>query len=392
MKVLQVSDFFPPVRGGLESHVDDLATELTRRGHEVHVATMTRDAVATSPDVHVHPVTTLTSRLVRHAQADRPFHPPFPDPRAVRALRAIIERVRPDVVHAHSWLGVSVPSGLAPVVFTAHDYALVCQLHTLRTANGADCDGPRALACAACALHDRGVAKAAVLAAAVPAGRRRLSADLVLTLSDQVRRTIAPYVSVPVRTVGGFLAPAVEAPAPPLPAEPFVMYAGDPGPHKGLDLLLDLWAGRQAPPAPLVVATTKPISRPVPSAVHVMQLDRAGMRAAWRRAAIAVVPSLWREPFGMVAVEALTEGTPVVAFASGALTEIVRDGVDGVVVPRGDIAGLAGAVRNLLYDDARRLRMAEAGRLGASRFHPDVVLARIEQSYTDVVDRAAVPA
>ena len=392
MRILQVSDFFPPVRGGLESHVDDLSTELSCRGHEVHVATMTANAAPTCADVYVHPVTTLTSRVVRHADADRPFHPPLPDPRAVRSLRAIIEQVRPDVVHAHSWLGASVPRGLAPVVFTAHDYALICQLHTLRLPRGGDCDGPRPLACTSCASPDRGVAKAAVLAAALPAGRGRLPADVILTLSKQVKGIIEPYVQVSVRSVGGFLSRIDDAPPPSLPADPFVMYAGDPGPHKGLDLLLDLWAGTDSPPAPLVVATTKALRRDVPATVTAVQLDRAGVRAAWRRAALAVTPSLWREPYGMVAVEALSEGTPVVTFASGALSEIVRDGIDGVVVPRGDVAALRNAITEMLRDEVRRDRMATAARHGAMRFSSDVVVPRIERIYAEVAARRAVSA
>lgn len=395
MRVLQVSDFFPPVRGGLESHVDDLSGELARRGHDVHVATMTPNASPASPDVSVHQVTSLASRVVRHVDTQRPFHPPFPDPQAVRSLRAVIEGVRPDIVHAHSWLGISLPRAAVPIVFTAHDYALICQLHTLRATNGADCAGPRPLACISCARRDRGTGKAGVLASALPIGRRRLGADVVLTLSDQVRRTIAPYISMPVQTVGGFLPASsddVAVSLPSLPSRPFVMYAGDPGQHKGLDLLLDLWAGPLAEAAPLFVASTKPLGRPVPPNVYVAQLDRASVRAAWGRAAIAVMPSLWQEPFGMVAVEALTEGTPVVTFASGALAEIVRDGVDGVVVPRGDVDGLADAIGNLLNDDARRRQMGAAARRDAGRFSPDVVVGRIERIYAELVSRKAVSA
>ncbi len=53
MKVLLVSDFYPPVRGGLEFHVDGLASELVNRGHQVHVATLTADATASNPGVQV---------------------------------------------------------------------------------------------------------------------------------------------------------------------------------------------------------------------------------------------------------------------------------------------------------------------------------------------------
>ena len=90
----------------------------------------------------------------------------------------------------------------------------------------------------------------------------------------------------------------------------------------------------------------------------------------------------------MVAVEALSAGAPVVAFASGALPEIVRHGIDGLLVPRGDAEALRQAVGQLLTDEAARRRMSEAAMNGAARFSPDVVIPRIEQAYSDVLEMA----
>jgi glycosyltransferase involved in cell wall biosynthesis len=403
--VLLVSDFFPPVRGGLEVHVDELAAELSARGHDVHVATLTPDATPTADSVQVHVVTTLSSAVVRHEHADRPFHPPVPDPRAHTALATLVTKLRPDVVHAHSWLGVSLPRRhRPPVVFTAHDYALICQLHTLlrttglRTTGlrttGERCGGPSARACVPCGARRHGVVRSVALATSTPVGRRLLPADRVLTLSAHVAATIRPYLRVPVETVGGFVravrtaAPNGNVELPALPAGPFVLYAGDPGPHKGLDLLLDLWAG-SAVPAPLVVATTKPLVRNVSGDVTVVTLSRDQMAVAQRRAAVAVVPSQWDEPYGMVAAEALTAGVPVVASRVGALPELVTDGVDGVLVPAGDRDALGAALTGLVTDEPRRAAFAAAAVRGAVRFGPDAVLPRIEAAYRAAMQRAA---
>jgi glycosyltransferase involved in cell wall biosynthesis len=64
------------------------------------------------------------------------------------------------------------------------------------------------------------------------------------------------------------------------------------------------------------------------------------------------------ETFGRVAAESLMCGTPVVTFATGGLVEVVNDGVTGLVVPTGDVAGLAGALRLLRNDHTRRERFA----------------------------------
>lgn len=392
MRVLLVSDFFPPVRGGLESHVDDLAAELAARGHVVHVATLTPDATPSAPSVQVHVVRTLSSAVVRHEHADRPFHPPVPDPRARAALGALIDDLRPDVVHAHSWMGVSLPRRRRPpVVFTAHDYALICQLHTLLRTSGERCPGPQLRTCVECGARRYGALRSVALATSTAAGRRLLPVDRILTLSAHVAATVGRYVGVPVEAVGGFVRaaePATGVELPPLPSEPFVLYAGDPGAHKGLDLLLDLWAA-SAVPAPLVVATTKPLARAVDGDVTVVSLSREQLALVRQRAAVAAVPSLWDEPYGMVAVEALTAGVPVVASRAGALPELVTDGVDGLLVPPGDRDALAAALSGLVTDARRRTEFAAAARRNAQRFSADAVVPRIEAAYLATIEQAA---
>src|SRR4051794_17873995 len=255
MRLLLVSDFFPPVLGGLESHVDDLAAELAGRGHAVHVATLVPDATPSDPRVTVHRVRTAASRLLRYERSDRPFHPPVPDPTARAELTGLVDRLRPDLVHAHSWLGVSLPRhGTPPVVFTAHDYALACQLHTLLRPDGARCTGPSVAACITCGAQQYGGARSAAMTLGTIAGRRLLRPAAVLTLSEHVRSVLAPHVRAPIEVVPGFVRARGSADLQSLPAAPYAMYAGDPGRHKGLDLLLEVWSGAAAPALPLLVA------------------------------------------------------------------------------------------------------------------------------------------
>jgi glycosyltransferase involved in cell wall biosynthesis len=222
-----------------------------------------------------------------------------------------------------------------------------------------------------------------MLAVSTSVGRRLWRFDTVVTLSEFVARSLRPFVDVPVQVCGGLLAPAVEEREPEhLPTEPFVLFAGDDGRHKGLDVLLESW--RELADVPLVVATTRPLDRRLPGGVVGTSLDRAAMPGAWRRATLAVVPSLWPEPFGMVAMEALASGTPVVASRVGGLPEIVRDGLDGVLVPPGDTVALASTIRDLLSDGARRSGMACAAVAGASRFSPDAVVDALDAVYAGV--------
>ena len=106
-------------------------------------------------------------------------------------------------------------------------------------------------------------------------------------------------------------------------------------------------------------------------------------------------PSLGGESFGMVLTEAFAAGTPVVASDIAGYRDVVRDGVDGVLVPRGDAQALAEALRDLYDEPERRAAMARAAALGASgspgRASPPQVMEAYEDAIADAGarDRAA---
>ncbi|HMR31944.1 MAG TPA: glycosyltransferase family 4 protein [Geminicoccaceae bacterium] len=98
--------------------------------------------------------------------------------------------------------------------------------------------------------------------------------------------------------------------------------------------------------------------------------------------------SLWHEPFGIPMIEAMAAGLPVIATNAGAAPEIVENGVTGLLVERGDAAGLSAALDRLLGAPAERRRMGEAGRERVRRhFLWDHSVARLEQLYAAVVSR-----
>ncbi|MDD5557487.1 MAG: glycosyltransferase family 4 protein [bacterium] len=91
--------------------------------------------------------------------------------------------------------------------------------------------------------------------------------------------------------------------------------------------------------------------------------------ALYAAADICVVPSVWREPFGIAAVEAMAAGRPVVASRSGGLADIVEDGATGLLVEPGDARALAAALERLVVDPALRGEMGRAGRERAERLY-----------------------
>ncbi|HEV8445871.1 MAG TPA: glycosyltransferase [Gemmatimonadaceae bacterium] len=109
------------------------------------------------------------------------------------------------------------------------------------------------------------------------------------------------------------------------------------------------------------------------------------LAAFYRRAVALVVPSI-EEGLGLVAVEAQLCGTPVVAFASGGLTDVVQDDRTGILVPDVDAAALAAAITSLLSRDDRGASLGAAGRMHAlATFAPESVARRYADVYKSAI-------
>src|SRR5258708_7414497 len=166
MRILMLSQFYPPIIGGEEQSVRTLSTELVSRGHDVVVATLWHQGLAEFELDHGVRVYRIRSSMQRmpwlFSDSGRPYAPPFPDPDVMLALRRIIIRERPEIVHAHNWLVYSfLPlkawSG-ARLIVTLHSYNLVCAKTTLLY-QGSSCDGPGFTKCLGCAAESYGLAK-----------------------------------------------------------------------------------------------------------------------------------------------------------------------------------------------------------------------------------------
>jgi glycosyltransferase involved in cell wall biosynthesis len=156
-----------------------------------------------------------------------------------------------------------------------------------------------------------------------------------------------------------------------LPPETLVAVAvGHFGPEKGIDQVLEA-AGRVASEASgtlwhLVVLGTGPDEQV--NAMQELGASRLGKRVTflgfrddvprWLQGGDLMIHAARQEAFGLVVVQAMACGLPVVATAVGGVAETVGDGESGRLVPAGDLAALAGAIRELLVDSATRAHMA----------------------------------
>ena len=110
----------------------------------------------------------------------------------------------------------------------------------------------------------------------------------------------------------------------------------------------------------------------------------------YSRADLLVLPSVWRESYGMPVAEAMASGVPVLASDTGCVPELVEKGVTGMLVPRLDVDALAQTMRDLLSDMPRLRRMGQAARHRAEHLLTwDRSAERLERVYLNLVNSAA---
>ena len=368
MRIALVSEHASPLAtlggedaGGQNVHVAALASELGRLGHDVVVHTR-RDDPALPARVELAPgvvVDHVDAGPVRPVSKDELL--PHMDAFAAHLTRAWSAE-RPDVAHAHFWMSglaaLAAAAGLdLPVVETFHALGVVKRRHQGR----ADTSPPARLALEAEVARrvDRVVAtsSAEVFELArlgvgadrvtiVPCGvdLRRFSPDgPAEPRPTGLRRVVAVGRLVARKGVADVIAALAAVP------DTELLVVGGPD-AAGLDA--DPEARRLLGLAAEAGVTDRVDLRG--------RLGRDELPAVLRSAdAVACVP--WYEPFGLVAIEAMACGVPVVAAAVGGLCDTVVDGVTGLHVPPRDPAAVAAALRRVLDDPDLACRLGDAG-------------------------------
>jgi phosphatidyl-myo-inositol alpha-mannosyltransferase len=103
-------------------------------------------------------------------------------------------------------------------------------------------------------------------------------------------------------------------------------------------------------------------------------------------ASVLCAPSLHGESFGVVLIEAMAAGTPVVASAIDGYRNVATDGLDALLVPPGDVDALATALGKVLADQTLAVALAAAGRRRAERFSMRTLAAEYARIYSELVN------
>jgi glycosyltransferase involved in cell wall biosynthesis len=410
VRVLLVSDSYPPLIGGATRATQQLGRQLTARGHHVVVATAwQRDTPAVEDDagVVVHRLRGLVSRFPGlSADEVRYTPPPFPDPELVWRLRRLIRAERPEIIHSYGWLSYSavvanIGTSIA-FLLAARDYGNICALRTLVRSGrhgGEICDGPAWPRCLPCAGAFYGQPKGLAAVSGVLGSRRALrrAIDGLHSTSrftqDVVHRhLLRPDSAVPDAIVPDFreddhFGPPDQAILAQLPAEPFILFVGAFRRVKGRDLLISAYQRLDDPPPLVMIGGRGPEPLPAfpPGVLPLFDVPHDTVMAAWRRALFGVFPSIVPETLGNVVHEAMSQGRAVIGTCPGGHLDMIEDGVNGIVVPSGDEEALTDALRRLIESPDLCRRLGQAGVARATAFSSEVVVPRMEALYGDVI-------
>jgi glycosyltransferase involved in cell wall biosynthesis len=390
VRILQIYD----LSGGNDGPGHQMArlrSGLEARGHEVRLFT-SRVQAAPGPRSDYEAFGTEHPKGQAVSQALNPS--------ASRVLRGALDEFRPDVVHVRQFLWQLSPLILpvlrdVPAVYHVCHYKAVCPVATKLLPDGSPCRIPAGRACL-----DQGC----VTARTWPMVMLQLGLfrrwqgvfDRWLALSEAMARRLAAEGIAPVTVVHN--AVQQRSPRATRSPSPLVAYAGRLVPAKGVDVLLRALSSvvRSIPEAHLVVAGEGPdearlrgLADRLELRHHVTftgHLERGEMEARLEPAWVQVVPSLWDEPFGNVVTEAMVRGVAVIGSDAGGIPEVVRDGIDGRLVPPGDAEALARALLEVLTAPERADVWGAAGRQRAlDTFGEARLTDRIEEILADVV-------
>ncbi|MEK6272389.1 MAG: glycosyltransferase family 4 protein [Actinomycetota bacterium] len=387
MRILLVNKY-AHVTGGADVNCLGLAEVLRRRGHDVALLSTASSRNVWGEGEFIEASVTHASReRLGAAQQVEVARRALWNPSAGAAMRRLIGRFRPQVVHAHKLYPqlsgapvIAAARAKLPIVQTLHDYEFLAASYVDHRGGWIDRDESK--------LSFRALNTATYIV------RRRLHARKVDAWIANSRYVAARYEErgIASTVLPSFVEP-ITADPPGFSDRRGAVFVGRLSVEKGVRDVLEL--AESLPSVEVSVAGHGPLEADVAAAASRLpnlefagSVDRAGVFRLLERARVCVMPSHWQEPGGIAALEAMSVGTPVVAYASGGLAEYVGD-IGGGRVIEPDALALARECETLHRDQRTWGELSRRGAAGvASKHSPEHYALAVERIYGRLIDEA----
>lgn len=378
MKICMVSDLYLPEPGGIAEHIYHLSQELRRRGHTVKVLTSTCEGLVRAGADTRAPDEEFVCRVGRGLliPANRSLSRITIGVRVGRQVREFLHRERFDIVHIHGSLAPTLP-------LAALRHSCSINVGTFHAA------------------HARS-AGYRVFRSYLTGYFRKLHG--LIAVSEPARRSMARYFPgnysiIPNGVDTDFFHPAAQ----PLPQfdrhRPTILFLGRFEPRKGLSYLLRAlpMVHKVLPELQCIIVGSGPLgvekyrrqveSRLASAVVFTGVVPSEERPRYFASCDVFVAPSTGNESFGIILLEAMATGKPVVASDIDGYRDVLADGVEGLLVPPRDETALASAIIAILSDKRRAARMGIAGRAKALSYSWQRVADQVESYYYDLAAR-----
>lgn len=446
MRILLTANGYPPSEnGGVETYTFNLAHQLVRRGHSVHILSRMTDFDRSDLSVRREIIDQIEiTRIINDFKEITRFDETYRNAAIEKTFQNILADEKPDLVHYNHLLGLSVhlpeisaAAGI-PSLYMIHDFWLCCARINLVDWLSRQCPGPlQGGDCLTCMTAGIAPIKANLLRRlkeAIPFHWRQtlrrnllqqgsnsyllkmhpqdfsskqsigkqsvLQCDRILAPSEFVRRVFTdngyPAERMEVLPLGiDQPAPAVETPAKEESATIHFGFIGSLLPSKGLDTLLNAFTQLSRPEARLLIFGDDRKAAPefrslldqkIGSDSRIKYLgpfNQDQRTGVYRQIDVLVIPSRQPETFSLVAREALVHGKPVIAVQAGALTEIISPGANGLFFPPDDVDALVGCMQQVCVDPTWLLSINVRDRESIPLIEEHT--ARIEEIYRQMV-------
>lgn len=375
MRIALVSPYDYPYPGGVQQHIWHLSRQFRRLGHEVCVIAPSSEALAALAGQDIYKVGNVV-RIPANGSVARITL----SLRASGRVKEILQREQFDLVHLHEPLAPALP-----LTVLRHSQSVnVGTFHYY---------GRRGLTY----FYGRPILKRFFNRLDGRIAVSRVALEFVATYFP------GRYIVIP----NGVDAEAFHPEVPPVPelrdGRPTILFVGRLEKRKGFKHLLQAFpmVRRLLPDARLIVVggyTRKQASRyeqfveraHLGDVRFVGYVPAADLPRYYRSCDVFCAPSTGGESFGIILLEAMASGCPIVASGIAGYRDVMQPGVQGVFVPPEDVAALADALISLLGDAPRRAAMAAAGRQRAEEFAWPKIARRVLAYYEAVLHASGV--
>lgn len=395
MKICLISNLYPPsIIGGAEVVVEKVANEFVKRGHDVIVITTNAEGRTVVEDIggvivyRINPLNLYN--FYNHQKQSILIKPVWHfidlwNPHPYIKVKNILKKEMPDIVNVHNFKGLSlsvfsaVKSLNIPLVFTAHDYSLICLKANLLNKNHEICTDPSKL----CTQYNK-IQK--YLVNSKPDIITAPSEFIIKQLKDSGLFDGIKTIKLPLGI------PLINEKKEKSYEIIDILYVGALSKHKGVHILINAFKGLKNKRIRLHILgkgsdedeLKKNSSSDERIIFHGFK-EGDELIKFYQRMNITIVPSIWYDNSPMVIYESLRNATPVIGSKIGGIPELIEEDYNGFLFEAGNVDELKEILRKLIFNPSKLMKLEQGAFESVKKYSMEKHIIKLENIYNELI-------